>query len=398
MELQGHEKWSITGSWKTSVTVDEMADYTIAKGGGTGGLTEEVVDEKVKNSSDALKVDIGKKADQTSLNTTNVNVSKKAEKTDLDATNANVAKKCDVDLMNSELDNKVDKTSLNKSSVGLSNVDNTSDANKPVSTAQKVALDGKVDVFGLFATLFSTLPTQHTGEPIDLFELGYGAHTINANNAVNAPPETKVNLVWCVKTHDNTPSNFPFVDIPEDAWEQGTVSQDTIAGNTREYITRPNATLDSSRLRTKTIRPIEEFGNVRLTTDSDYYQYITYFDENELTMGKFSGWTSYTQIAPEGAKYFMAVIRRVGNTAVTPEGDVSKFKVGLSKGDPIRGEGKILIAWGATKGDLHTCVGNNGAFFPWETIGSALPKDAEEGSSLKFIEGKWVAVSPTKEI
>lgn len=30
-----------------------------------------------------------------------------------------------------------------KGDVGLSNVDNTSDANKPVSTAQQTALDGK---------------------------------------------------------------------------------------------------------------------------------------------------------------------------------------------------------------------------------------------------------------
>lgn len=34
---------------------------------------------------------------------------------------------------------------LGKSDVGLGNVDNTSDANKPISTAQQTALDGKVD-------------------------------------------------------------------------------------------------------------------------------------------------------------------------------------------------------------------------------------------------------------
>ena len=34
---------------------------------------------------------------------------------------------------------------MTKSQVGLSNVENTSDANKPVSTAQQTALDLKVD-------------------------------------------------------------------------------------------------------------------------------------------------------------------------------------------------------------------------------------------------------------
>ncbi len=34
---------------------------------------------------------------------------------------------------------------IDKSTVGLGNVDNTSDANKPVSTAQQAALDLKAD-------------------------------------------------------------------------------------------------------------------------------------------------------------------------------------------------------------------------------------------------------------
>jgi hypothetical protein len=48
---------------------------------------------------------------------------------------------------------------LTKSDVGLSNVNNTSDANKPVSTAVQTALDGKV--------------TNASGGPMRL--LGYGA-------------------------------------------------------------------------------------------------------------------------------------------------------------------------------------------------------------------------------
>lgn len=40
---------------------------------------------------------------------------------------------------------KVGSVTLNKSDVGLNNVDNTSDANKPISTAMQTALDGKID-------------------------------------------------------------------------------------------------------------------------------------------------------------------------------------------------------------------------------------------------------------
>ena len=53
------------------------------------------------------------------------------------------------------------KTALNlsKSDVGLGNVDNTSDANKPISTATQTALNGKVDTVsgkGLSTNDFTT--------------------------------------------------------------------------------------------------------------------------------------------------------------------------------------------------------------------------------------------------
>ena len=53
----------------------------------------------------------------------------------------------------------------NKSEVGLSNVDNTSDLNKPVSTAQQAALDGKIDTNPYYIDLApqSTPPTFQEG-------------------------------------------------------------------------------------------------------------------------------------------------------------------------------------------------------------------------------------------
>lgn len=48
----------------------------------------------------------------------------------------------DVDTHEARVDNP---HSVTKTQVGLSNVDNTSDANKPVSAAQQTALDNKVD-------------------------------------------------------------------------------------------------------------------------------------------------------------------------------------------------------------------------------------------------------------
>lgn len=46
---------------------------------------------------------------------------------------------------NSESSYRVGNVNITKAHIGLSNVDNTSDANKPISTATQTALDGKVD-------------------------------------------------------------------------------------------------------------------------------------------------------------------------------------------------------------------------------------------------------------
>lgn len=47
-------------------------------------------------------------------------------------------------------------SAITKTSLGLGNVDNTSDVNKPVSTAQQTALNGKVTLVAAPATASST--------------------------------------------------------------------------------------------------------------------------------------------------------------------------------------------------------------------------------------------------
>ena len=83
--------------------------------------------------------------------------------------------------------NKTVNVSLTKSDVGLGNVDNTSDANKPVSTATQTALDNKVDKVdgkGLSANDYTT------AEKTKLAGLANSAtaNTITMNGATNASP------------------------------------------------------------------------------------------------------------------------------------------------------------------------------------------------------------------
>ena len=72
--------------------------------------------------------------------------------------------------------------SVTKAQVGLGNVDNTSDANKPVSTAQQTALDGKVDKTGDVMTGSLTATTITAGTATDV--LGTALSVIRNNVAV----------------------------------------------------------------------------------------------------------------------------------------------------------------------------------------------------------------------
>lgn len=103
-------------------------------------------------------------------------------------------------------------TGLTKSSVGLGNVDNTSDANKPISTATQTALDGKqpagkyrswetktasyvlvaddrgraieMNVAGANTVTTAASGTHTAGDTIDVYNLGAGQVTITAGSGI----------------------------------------------------------------------------------------------------------------------------------------------------------------------------------------------------------------------
>lgn len=52
-----------------------------------------------------------------------------------------------------------------KTEVGLGNVDNTSDAAKPISTATQTALDGKIAKAGTATTVWSGTQTEYNALP-----------------------------------------------------------------------------------------------------------------------------------------------------------------------------------------------------------------------------------------
>ena len=87
------------------------------------------------------------------------------------------------------------KFSINKSQAGLSNVDNTSDMDKPVSTAQQTALDSKLN-----KNLFSSYPSLPNGTPTMLnsgstYEMGFQINRIFLMTLFNPYNESHVYIV-----------------------------------------------------------------------------------------------------------------------------------------------------------------------------------------------------------
>jgi hypothetical protein len=154
------ENTAITGATKTKVTYDAKGLVT----GGADATTADIADSTDKRYvTDAQLVVVGNTSGtNTGDNATNSQYSGLAaskQDTLVSGTNiktinstsllgsGNVAVEPTITATTSADYYRGDKTfaTLNKAAVGLGNVDNTSDANKPVSTAQQTALDAKTN-------------------------------------------------------------------------------------------------------------------------------------------------------------------------------------------------------------------------------------------------------------
>ena len=84
--------------------------------------------------------------------------------------------------LNAHVANTSNPHSVTKSQVGLGNVDNTSDANKPISTATQTALDGKVDEN---AAITGATKTKITYDAKGLVTAGADATTADVSDSTN---------------------------------------------------------------------------------------------------------------------------------------------------------------------------------------------------------------------
>jgi hypothetical protein len=100
-----------------------------------------------------------------------------------------------------------------KASVGLGNVDNTSDADKPVSTAQAAALDGKALADSPWIT--GNINLSGSGDlSLQINPLGARAIRFVANNTPNTGMYDVTNGTWLLKIDSGNAANFGGRAIP----------------------------------------------------------------------------------------------------------------------------------------------------------------------------------------
>ena len=175
----------------TAITSDQIADTALIK-----RLMVDVGPATVgANPTDSLAAtpaQLVQMASKSDLGLGNVDNTSDANKPVSTATQTALDLKATVSSLSSHTGDVSNPHSVTKTQVGLGNVDNTSDANKPVSTATQTALDLKASASGLSTHIADTAnPHSVTKTQVGL---GNVDNTSDANKPVSTATQTALDL------------------------------------------------------------------------------------------------------------------------------------------------------------------------------------------------------------
>lgn len=132
---------------------------------------------------------------------------------------------------------------VSKSDVGLSNVDNTSDASKPVSTATQTALNAKADSSSL------TSHTSNTSNPHSVTKTQVGLGNADNTSDTNKPVSTATQMALNLKANTSSLATIATTGAYSDLTGKPTIPAqfNPIAGTNMAITgTYPNMTFDAS--------------------------------------------------------------------------------------------------------------------------------------------------------